>query len=174
MDIQIRPPKREECDALVQMGQRTGVFSPGEAQELLGQTLFNLLNEKLPFQHKAYVLVHEKINKGWVYFGPTQDSVIWNLWWIGVDPNFMGHGFGKRLLRFVEETVKSDGASHLIIETSSSDLFIRTREFYKLQGYSLSHIEPDNYGHGEDKIIFKKKLQNVKSDTAFGYYICVQ
>lgn len=159
MDIQIRPPKKEECDALVQMGERTGVFSPGEAKELLGQTLVDLFDEKLPFKHQAFVLVHEKIIKGWVYFGPTQDSLgIWNLWWIGVDPNFMAKGFGKRLLRFVEETVKFNGATHLIIETSSSNFFIRTREFYKLQGYNLSHIEPDYYGHREDKIVFKKEF----------------
>lgn len=157
MDVQFRPPVRDECDELVQMGERTGIFAAGEAQELLGQTLVDLLDGKLPHNH-AYVLVHNSIAKGWVYFGPTEEPALWNLWWIGVDPKFMRQGFGKRLLQFVEDTVKSGGAGGLIIETSSSTPLSRTRDFYKRQGYVVSHVEADGYGQGEDKIVFVKRL----------------
>ena len=157
MDLVIRRPKEEECDALVQMGERTGIFAPGEAQELLGQTLISLFDEKLPLKHQALVLEHGKLIKGWAYFGPLPESPdIWNLWWIGVDPQFIAQGFGKKLLLFVEDAVKSDGASHLVIETSSSNSFVRTREFYKLQGYGLSQEVPDYYGPGENKMFAKE------------------
>jgi ribosomal protein S18 acetylase RimI-like enzyme len=159
MGTQFRPPQREERDVLVELGERTGIFAPGEAQELLGQTLDNLFDGTLACSHQAYVLVQDSIIKGWVYFGPTDERTIWNLWWIGVDSKFKRRGFGKALLQFVEETVKSQDGSHLIVETSSSDLLAPTRDFYKCQGYSVSHTEANNYGPGEDKIVFKKKLE---------------
>eukprot|EP00299_Pterocystis_sp_00344_P016465 c8264_g1_i2.p1 GENE.c8264_g1_i2~~c8264_g1_i2.p1 ORF type:complete len:160 (+),score=15.11 c8264_g1_i2:127-606(+) len=158
MNPQFRPPKRDECDALVELGNSTGIFSPGEAQELLGQTLSDLLDENLPSGHQAHVLVDDATIKGWVYFGPTEHPTVWNLWWIGVDPSFKGQGFGKQLLRFVEESVKANLGRYLIIETSSSDQLRHTRDFYKLQGYDVSHTEPDGYGPAQDKVVFKKQL----------------
>jgi ribosomal protein S18 acetylase RimI-like enzyme len=88
-----------------------------------------------------------------------EDSGTWNLWWIGIDPKFHGQGLGKQLLEFVENTVKSNGASHLIIETSSSDLLSKTRRFYELQEYIVSHTEVNGYGPNEDKVVFKKTFK---------------
>jgi GNAT superfamily N-acetyltransferase len=155
--IHFRPPNKEEYDTLVQLGNNHGIFGPGEADELLGQTLLKIWNGTLPLHHQAHVLVHNNTIKGWVYFGPTlEDPQTWNLWWIGVDHTCKGQGFGKQLLHFVENTVKLHHAKHLLIETSSLDLFTQTREFYKRQGYYRSVVERDGYGPGEDKIVFKK------------------
>ena len=157
MEIQFRQPKEEEISLLVEIGESSGIFTSGEADDLLGQTL---VDEKLPLKHQAHVVVHENSIKGWVYFGPIVDSTVLNLYWIGVEPRSHGKGFGRKFLSFVDETARSEGGTELMIETSSGSLLNRTRNFYKLQRYTVSQskTEYDGYGHGEDKIVFEKQL----------------
>ncbi|KAJ3318745.1 hypothetical protein HDV06_007070 [Boothiomyces sp. JEL0866] len=151
-----RKPKPDEFSELVDLGKRTGIFNEGEVDELLGGTLVQIDQGNLPKEHQALVLVDLEIIRGWVYFGPTEEPRVWNLWWIGVDPEFQGKGYGKQLLLHVESIVKSNGAQKLIIETSSADSFESTRTFYQKCGYQVQSIVKDEYGSGEDKIVFKK------------------
>lgn len=153
--IEFRVPKREEYDALVQLGKSTGIFNDGEEQELLGQTLLNLWDKNLPPGHEAWVLEEDTV-KAWAYFGPENNH--YNLYWIGVDPKYQGKGYGKSLLQFVEKILQSK-TRVLIIETSSSDLLKKSREFYKKQGYQISNIEPNFYGKDENKLVFKKTIK---------------
>ena len=158
------------------VGRDTGIFKPGEVEELLGDTLESLYNYALPLGHQAHALIAEDNVRGWVYFGPfdAEDATetaaggtstaerlesVWNLLWIGVDPKYHKQGYGKALLQFVEHKVKNDHGKRLIIETSSSPLLQATRDFYSRQGYELLHTERDGYGEGEDKLVFSKTLQ---------------
>ena len=155
----IRPVREEDCTKLIELGLNTGIFGPGEAEQLLGNTLQELLAGKLPLGHQAHVLDEGSELKGWIYLGPMDDSNIWNLWWIGVDPKYQRKGYGYTLLKFVEGIAIKSGAKQLFIETSSSPLLKRTRDFYTFQGYTVSHTERNAYGVGEDKIVFVKELQ---------------
>ena len=157
----IRPALPSETEALVQLGRATGIFSDGEAEELLGQTLDSLHAGKLPSNHQAHVVIMEGSSDpmGWCYFGPEEDkSRSYNLWWIGISPASQGQGLGRQLLKFVEASVQleENNASQLVIETSSVDKLARTREFYARQGYNTLRIEKDGYGPGEHKVVFVK------------------
>ena len=156
--MNIRPVKRDDSTKLLQIGLDTGIFEPGEAEELLGQTLVDLFDGKLPDGHQAHLVQQDASIKGWVYFGPMNKTNVWNLWWIGVDPNAKGKGFGKMLLKFVEDVVAKSNASKLLIETSSSSLLEHTRDFYTRQLYTVSHVDANAYGQGEDKVVFYKHL----------------
>ena len=99
---------------------------------------------------------------GAAYFAPEPFSDrMWNLYFIAVHPTRQGHGIGAALLDHVEghlRRVGPDAAQVLIIETSSTDQYARTREFYPKQGYVEEARIRRFYGPADDKVVFWKLL----------------
>ena len=80
-----RRPTISDKDELVELGNDTGIFEPGEAHIQLGDTIDQLLNGTLAFKYQAHILeAADGSIRGWMYFGPTQVPQTWTLWWIGV------------------------------------------------------------------------------------------
>ena len=98
--------------------------------------------------------------EGYVCFGPTPlTDGVYDLYWIAVDPRRQGQGFGKLLLRFVENEVRSRNGRMLLIETSSKETYGSTIHFYESNGYEeISRIK-DFYRVEDDKIVFCKQLR---------------
>jgi ribosomal protein S18 acetylase RimI-like enzyme len=97
--------------------------------------------------------------QGYVCFGatPLTDGVF-DLYWIAVDPNQQGQGFGQLLLRFVENEVRRQRGRMLLIETSGKETYAPTMRFYLRSGYDeISRIK-DFYRIEDDKVVFCKKL----------------
>ncbi len=160
----IRPALPDETSTLVTIAVETGLFTQEDADLLLRQTLGDLHAGRLGENHLAYVWapVAER-PQGWVYFSENSKSNgVWDLWWIGVAPGQHGRGIGKALLQFVEEHVRRAAGRLLIIETSSLPALARTREFYKLRGYTHCGCVPDFYSEGDGKITF---VRNVGTST---------
>jgi ribosomal protein S18 acetylase RimI-like enzyme len=96
---------------------------------------------------------------GVAYFVPEQlTDGTWNLLLIAVDPARHGSGIGTSLMRFVERGLEKDGQRILLVETSGTQRFERTRSFYKMLGYGTEARIRDYYSAGDDKIIFRKSL----------------
>ncbi len=94
---------------------------------------------------------------GYVCYGPTPlTEGTFDLYWIAVDPAFAGQGIGTRLLQAVEQDVRDRRGRMLIIETSSSEHYESTRQFYLKKGYQLAETIPDFYRPGEDRVTFIK------------------
>jgi ribosomal protein S18 acetylase RimI-like enzyme len=86
---------------------------------------------------------------------------IWNLYFISVDPTHQSVGVGQALMAHVEATLRatgSDVARVLIVETSSTDQYARTRDFYRRLGYDQEARIREFYGPGDHKIVFWKQL----------------
>jgi ribosomal protein S18 acetylase RimI-like enzyme len=95
---------------------------------------------------------------GWTYFAPDQHvDGVWNLCWIGVDPEHQGAGAGLQLLRHTEKIVSSQAARLLVIETSDAPAVARVRRFYGAQGYRECGRIPDFYAEEESKVIFARR-----------------
>ena len=97
--------------------------------------------------------------QGYVCFGPTPhtDSVF-DLYWIAVDPRQQGQGFGRLLLRFVENEVRRHKGRMLLIETSGKESYGPTLRFYERSGYDeISRIK-DFYRIEDDKLVYCKRL----------------
>lgn len=93
------------------------------------------------------------------YYAPERMTEgTWNLYLIAVHPNYQGQGRGAALLRHVEQTLAARGERLLLVETSGSASFERTRSFYRTCGYDEEARIRDFYQAGEDKIIFRKAL----------------
>jgi ribosomal protein S18 acetylase RimI-like enzyme len=81
-----------------------------------------------------------------------------DLYWIAVDPEWQGKGYGRKLLERVEEDIEKLGGQKIFIETSSRRQYIPTRQFYKDRGYDEEARLKDFYSWGDDKVTFSKTL----------------
>lgn len=86
---------------------------------------------------------------------------MWNLYFIVVDPELHGRGLGQALMHEVEQRLRARGeavARTLIVETSSTARYERTRGFYRQLGYDEEARIRQFYGPQDDKIVFWKAL----------------
>lgn len=86
----------------------------------------------------------------------------WNLYLIAVHPDYQGAGRGTSMLHHIEQRLAARGERILLVETSGLESFEPTREFYRQCGYDREAKIRDFYQAGEDKIIFRKSLTNIK------------
>lgn len=66
-------------------------------------------------------------------------------------------------MRYVEESLASQGEGILLVETSGQQSFEATRAFYRKCGYDQEATIRDFYQEGEDKIVFRKALMTPNS-----------
>lgn len=96
---------------------------------------------------------------GFAYVEPERmTDGTFNMLLIAVDPQRHGTGVGKALVSAFEDKLRDQGARVLIVETSSSAEFARTRAFYASQGFAEEARIRDFYTEGEHKILFWKHL----------------
>jgi ribosomal protein S18 acetylase RimI-like enzyme len=91
---------------------------------------------------------------------PFSDRM-WNLYFIAVDPSYQGGGAGTALMARAEEELRAKGeqlARVLIVETSSTEQYAKTREFYVKLGYDEEARVRQFYGPGDDKVMYWKAL----------------
>lgn len=88
---------------------------------------------------------------------PLTDGT-WNVLMICVDPAVHGGGMGSALMRHIEYKLSEQGVRVLLVETSGTPGFERTRRFYDMLGYEREACIRDYYMQGDDKIIFRKAL----------------
>lgn len=83
------------------------------------------------------------------------------MYFIAVHPSQHGNGIGGALIDHVEGELRRAGpdtAQVLIVETSSTDQYARTREFYRRQGYVEEARIRRFYGPDDDKVVYWKPL----------------
>lgn len=96
---------------------------------------------------------------GVCYFVPESlADGVWNLRMIAVDPERHGDGIGTRLMRAVEKQLAGEGVRLLLVDTSGTDAFRRTRRFYELLEYECEARIRDYWADGDDKVTFRKLL----------------
>jgi len=94
---------------------------------------------------------------GYICYGPTPlTEGTYDLYWIAVDPQHAGQGVGTLLMRQLESLVKANHGRLVVIETSSSQQYVLTRQFYLKNGYVLAETIKDFYRPGEDRVTFVK------------------
>jgi ribosomal protein S18 acetylase RimI-like enzyme len=86
---------------------------------------------------------------------PLTDAV-YDLYWIVSDPESGIKGIGKELLDHAEKFVKENNGRWLLAETSSKDSYLRTRNFYLRNNYSIIAEIKDFYRVGDSLMIFGK------------------
>lgn len=101
----------------------------------------------------------EGILQGYACWGPTPGTEGgYDLYWLAVDPGAQGGGYGRGLMHAVEELLRSRGARLLVAETSSRNVYVKTRQFYVRGGYVERARVRGFYAVDDDRVIFSKML----------------
>lgn len=83
---------------------------------------------------------------------------VWNLLLIAVDPARHGAGLGSALMAAVERELAAQDIRLLLVDTSGTEAFARTRRFYERLGYRREAVIRDYWAKGDDKVTFAKSL----------------
>jgi ribosomal protein S18 acetylase RimI-like enzyme len=96
---------------------------------------------------------------GYICFGPTpMTQGTFDLYWICVDPDTKGQGLGRKLVAGMEETLKSEGARLIRVETAGTEEYAATRAFYDRLKYEVVAQIRDFYWPGNDLFIYGRYL----------------
>ncbi len=93
------------------------------------------------------------------YVAPeTLSHGAWNVLFIATLPAARGMGHGCAMMADIEGRLTAKGARLLLVETSGTPNFARTRAFYDRLGYERCGRIAGYFGPGDDKVIFAKSL----------------
>ncbi len=109
-----------------------------------------------------YILVAEADStvEGYICYGPTPlTDATWDVYWMAVGREKQGQGIGSALLKSAEKEIREYQGRLVIIETSSTPLYEKTRRFHVGEGYEVICRIPDFYAPGDDKLIMQKRLR---------------
>lgn len=95
-----------------------------------------------------------------VVFYRPEDAAdrVYDLTMIAVRPDLQGDGRGAAAMRHVEQDLRERGQRLLVVRTSGSEPYSRTRAFYRGLGYSEHAHIPDYWTDGDDLVILTKHL----------------
>ena len=95
-----------------------------------------------------------------VLFYRPEDSAdrAFDLTMIAVRPDLQGGGRGAALMRRAEDDLRGRGQRLLIVRTSGTPQYDRTRTFYRGLSYSEDARVPDYWTDGDDLVLFTKRL----------------
>ena len=159
MKIDVRSMCGEDRPLIARILRDTPEFKPSEvvvAEELIDSYLDD------PSASDYHVLVAEADSAvaGYICYGPTPlTEGTWDIYWVAVSRQKQDQGIGSALVKSAEEEITKDQGRLVIIETSSTPLYEKTRNFHLSQGYEIVAHIPDFYAPGDDKLIMRKRLR---------------
>ncbi|MCK9244694.1 MAG: GNAT family N-acetyltransferase [Candidatus Marinimicrobia bacterium] len=154
--ITIRALQSSDRADLVKILNDTDMFIKAEIDVAL-ELIDTALNKPNQTDYIIRVAVDNSQVMGYVCFGPTPATAgTYDLYWIAVAPHVQGKGIGKELLNHVETEVHARCGYLIVIETSSREKYLPTRNFYLKNGYTVAAQIKDFYRPGDDRVIFVK------------------
>lgn len=112
-------------------------------------------------QSDYHILVAENTDTaaGYICFGPTPlTENTWDIYWEAVSSYFQRQGIGGLLLTAAETAIRDHGGKLVLIETSSTPMYSKTRGFYRKHGYQLICRIKNFYSRGDDRLTYSKIL----------------
>jgi ribosomal protein S18 acetylase RimI-like enzyme len=98
---------------------------------------------------------------GFCYAAPEKLAEgTYNMLAIAVLSSFQHKGYGGAIISKLEDMLREQGHRIIIADTSGSDEFAKTREFYKKNGYTKEAVIRDFWSEGNDKIVYWKSLRS--------------
>lgn len=96
---------------------------------------------------------------GFCYANPEElTDETWNILALAMSPKHQGRGGGRQLTEQMEAQIEDQGGKLVIVDTSSTEAFAKTRKFYENAGYSEEARIRDFWSKGDDKVTYRKVL----------------
>lgn len=151
IDIRLMTPAH--LDDLRVVAEETGLF-PGDMLDGLAADFLG------PDPQDLWVAcLVDGVARGFCFLRPeTLTDRTWNMLALAVLPGWQGQGLGRALVRAAEEMLRGRGQRLLIVDTSGTDAFAPTRQFYLRAGYEPAARLRDFWAAGDDKVTFRKAL----------------
>ena len=157
----IRPATADDLDRIKEIAVAAGMFSTEEA-EFFDEMVNGALDGSLEGHQWLVVEDSTGVVLSAAQFAPEPFADrMWNLYFIAVDPMHQGSGIGSAVMAHVEADLANRGEEHartLVVETSSTDQYARTRSFYSGIGYTEEARIREFYGPGDHKVVFWKQI----------------
>jgi len=154
----IRFMNKKDKKIVMDIIRRTDMFTEAEinvAEELMDR----YLSDSQQKDYRIIVADDEKGVTGYLCYGPTDlTEGTYDLYWMAVAPEYQGRGYGKALLKWLEDKVEEEHGRMIIIETSSQPKYESTRQFYLRSGCQEVARIPDFYKSGDDRVIYVKRF----------------
>lgn len=83
---------------------------------------------------------------------------VFDLTMLAVRPDLQGQGRGAALMRYAEQDLRGQGQRMLVVRTSGTAQYDRTRAFYRRLGYTEHTRVPDYWADGDDLVMFSLRL----------------
>lgn len=161
IDHTIRPATADDLDRIKEIAVAVDMFNTEEA-EFFDDMINSALDGSLEGHTWLVVEDADGIVVSAAQFAPEPFADrMWNLYFIAVHPTVQGQGIGSAIMAHVEADLTRRGHEHartLVVETSSTDQYARTRTFYAGIGYSEEARIREFYGPGDHKVVFWKQL----------------
>ena len=157
-NVHIRKAQVADHPVVIDIVKATEFFRPVEI-EIACEVFDEAAMQKPGCTYRSYVAEVDEGVAGWICYGATPCTVgTFDVYWIAVDPAQQRHRIGSKLLEVAEVDIRKQKGRMIVIETSGSEKFLPTRNFYIRNGYTLAADVKEFYAPGDDKWIFIKKL----------------
>ncbi len=152
----IRPAQRSDIPAIKSVAEDAELFPPEMLEDMIAGYLEKTTRDIW------FVSVADGRVVGFGYCEPERMTRgTWNLLAIGILAERRGRGIGGAMMRYLEDRLRSGGERILIVETMGTPAFLRTRAFYRANGYAEEARIREFYEPGGDKIVFWKRLREL-------------
>ena len=152
--ILVRQASRSDIEEIGELVKKTELFP----KEMLGEMIAPFLQDTMG-EERWLVAESEERVLGFSYYRKEMlTHSTWNVLALAVGTETQGSGVGKLLMSKVEEELKRESQSVLIVETSGLEEFESTRMFYEKIGYEREATIRDFFEPGDDKVVYWKRL----------------
>lgn len=154
--MQIRPTLSKDISDLGTVLEGTGLFPPEMLPTMVEPYLSGGTSEDL------WLTCEDGGTAiGFCYAAPEQlADGTWNMLAVAVLPARQSEGVGAALVDELETILCGGGQRLLIADTSGTDVYRRTRAFYRKDGYTEEARIRDFWAPGDDKVTFWKRLES--------------
>lgn len=162
MRFEIRKAIAEDTETVLNFIVRTDFFRPVEI-EIAREVFEDAVQQKAGCTYQSYVAAVENKAVGWVCFGATPCTLgTFDIYWIAVCPSFQKRHIGSELLNFAERQIAAQNGRLCVIETSGSEKYVSTQQFYIKNGYRQMANIADFYAPNDPKLIFTKQIVPIR------------
>ena len=158
--VDIRKARVADHPAVIDIVKETNFFRPVEI-EIACEVFDDAAMQKPGCTYQSYVAEVDNQIAGWICFGATPCTLgTFDIYWIAVAPPMQRNRIGSKLLGFAESKIREQDGRMIVIETSGSEKYLSTRNFYEHSGYALAASVTGFYAPNDDKWIFVKRLNS--------------